>query len=171
MHRYQQQTLWVLSETQILGLGLKMQPTIMSVFHIKHFILRRHFKINYIICRRKKRHNKIHVFGTSQLTSSVLWVFAACKIVHNSAPSTPPELIVPSLDSLESQLSNDTRISSGGVDHPKLRFGFTKIENVTCDNFLVFGPKLGRRDMSNFLRRHFKINYIICRRNIERRGT
>ena len=103
------------------------------------------------------------------MTLFVLLIFATCRIVHNSAPSTPPELIVPSLDSLESQLSNDTRISSGGVDHPKLRFGFTKIENVTCENFLVFGPKLGHRDMSNILRRHFKINYIICRRNIERR--
>ena len=83
--------------------------------------------------------------------------FATQNIVHNSVPSTPPELVVPYLDSLESQLSNDTRISSGGVDHPKLWFGFTKIENGTCDNFLVFGPKLRHRDMSIVLRRHFKI--------------
>ena len=136
-----------------------------------HFILRRHFKINYIICRRKKRHNKIHLFGTSSLTSSLLLVFATCKIIHNSVPSTPPELIVPSLDSLESQLSNDTRISSGGIDYPELWLGFTKIENVSCENVLgLWSETLAPRYVDCFAST-FQINYIICRGNIERRGT
>ena len=73
---------------------------------------------NYAFYFASTFQNKLYYFSTQKTTqqdarfSSVLWVFATCKILHNSVPSTPPELIVPSLDSLESQLSNDTRKSA-----------------------------------------------------------